>query len=291
MIHVIGASGKCGRGVCGALLEAGIPFLPVVRSAARWVETGLPGSPKLACIEDREALCAALADAKVVVSCAGADKISDILAAAPKDCRFVFLGSTRRFTRWPDDPSAQRVIAGEQAFLAAGRPGFLLHSTMIYGTFGENNVQRLAALLRRLPLVPLPGGGRALVQPIHQSDVIKAVLAASHAQVGTPEVLTIAGPTAVSYADFVRAVAHAAGLAAPHIVPVPVAVLLALAPLTRLPFLPRVEAMEIRRLIEDKAFDISPVRLRLGLDPVSLEDGLALTFAPKAPGGQVMPAA
>ena len=37
---------------------------------------------------------------------------------------------------------------------------------MIYGAEGEDNVRRLAALLRRLPVVPLPEGGRALVQPI-----------------------------------------------------------------------------------------------------------------------------
>src|ERR1700721_3003948 len=40
---------------------------------------------------------------------------------------------------------------------------------------GEDNVQRLAALLRRLPIVPLPDGGRALVQPIHQDDVTRAI--------------------------------------------------------------------------------------------------------------------
>ncbi len=36
----------------------------------------------------------------------------------------------------------------------------MLHPTMIYGAQGEDNVQRLARLLRRLPVVPLPGGGR-----------------------------------------------------------------------------------------------------------------------------------
>ena len=54
----------------------------------------------------------------------------------------------------------------------------MLHPTMIYGAQGEDNVQRLAALLRRLPLVPLPDGGTALVQPIHQDDVTRAIRAA-----------------------------------------------------------------------------------------------------------------
>ena len=106
-----------------------------------------------------------------------------VLAAAPADARFVFLGSTRKFTRWPD-AHGNGVLAGEAAFLASGRPGVMLHPTMIYGAQGEDNVQRLAALLRRLPFVPLPGGGTALVQPIHQDDVTRAIRAALDHRVG-----------------------------------------------------------------------------------------------------------
>ena len=47
-------------------------------------------------------------------------------------------------------PEGAGVLAGEADFLAAGRPGVMLHPTMIYGAQGEDNVQRLAALLRQL---------------------------------------------------------------------------------------------------------------------------------------------
>ena len=75
-------------------------------------------------------------------------------------------------------------------------------------------MQRLAALLRRLPLVPLPGGGRALVQPIHQDDVTRCVRAALAVAWHGPHAMVIAGPAPLPYADFVRAVAAAAGLRA-----------------------------------------------------------------------------
>ena len=81
-----------------------------------------------------------------------------VIEAAPPDARLVLLGSTRKFTRWPD-AHGNGVLAGEAAFLASGRAGVMLHPTMIYGAQGEDNVQRLAALLRRVPIVPLPGGG------------------------------------------------------------------------------------------------------------------------------------
>ena len=275
-IHVIGASGRSGAALCRSLLADGIPFVPVVRSASRWAETGLPGGPRIADLTS-EYLPEALAGATRIASCAHARHIPAILAAAPPAAQFAFLGSTRKFTRFPD-AHGNGVLDGERAFLASGRPGALLHPTMIYGATGEDNVQRLATLLRRLPLVPLPGGGRALVQPIHQSDVTRCLRAALDRAWDGPACIVIAGPEPVPYAEFVRAVARAAGLAAPRIVSVPPALLLAMAPLTALPLLPRVRASEVRRLLEDKAFSIGPMRSRLGVHPITLAAGLALTF-------------
>lgn len=275
-VHVIGASGRSGTALARSLLADGIAVVPVVRNAARWAETGLPGEPQLADLTGGD-LADALAGATRIVSCAHARHLPAILAAAPPDARLIALGSTRKFTRWPD-AHGDGVIAGERALLASGRPGAILHPTMIYGAAGEDNVQRLAGLLARLPAIPLPGGGSALVQPIHQSDVTRAIRAALDVAWTGPEALVIAGPAPLPYADFVRAIAAAAGLSPPRIVPVPAALLLALAPLTRFPGLPRIRAAEIRRLLEDKAFGIEAMRSRLGLDPIPLAVGLSLTF-------------
>ncbi len=275
---MIGASGRSGATLCRALLAQGDTPIPIVRSAARWAETALPGTPRLADLATPAPLQAALADATHIVSAAHARHAPAILAASPPAARLVFLGSTRKFTRFPD-AHGNGVLAGEAAFLASGRSGVMLHPTMIYGAQGEDNVRRLAALLRRLPIVPLPGGGRALVQPIHQNDVTACLITALARDWHGPHALTIAGPAAMSYADFVRSVAHAAGLAAPRIVAVPAWGLMAGAWLTRLPGLPRIGIAEIRRLLEDKAFDIAPMQRELGVSPRALAAGLALTFS------------
>ncbi|WP_237217534.1 NAD(P)H-binding protein, partial [Falsiroseomonas oryziterrae] len=228
---------------------------------------------------DAAALRIALAGATQVVNCAHARHAPAVLAAAPADASFVFLGSTRRFSRWPDD-HGDGVRAGEAAFLGAGRPGVMLHPTMIYGAQGEDNVQRLAALLKRIPLAPLPGGGRALVQPIHQDDLTACILAALARDWPRPEAVVVAGPEALPYRDFLAAVARAAGLRPPPIVPIPGALLMAAAPLTRIvPKLPTIRPAEVRRLLEDKAFDVGPMRERLGVVGRPLEQGLAQTFA------------
>jgi nucleoside-diphosphate-sugar epimerase len=274
-MHIIGASGRSGAALCAALGDAAIP---IVRSTQRWAATGRPGTPRVADLTDAAALRAALFDATSIVSCAHARHAAAILAASPAGARHVFLGSTRKFTQWPDAHGAG-VLAGEAAFLSSGRAGVMLHPTMIYGAQGEDNVQRLAALLRRLPVVPLPGGGRALVQPIHQSDVTRAILAALARDWSGPHSLVIAGPAPLPYADFVRAIATAAALKPPRILPVPAPLLMAASLLTRLPGLPTIRPNEIRRLLEDKSFDIAPMRDQLGVAPIPLADGLASMFS------------
>ena len=268
-----------------ALLDGGHTVQPVVRSAERWQATAPPDHarlrpPRVADLSDPAAMAAALQDAACVVSTAHARHTARVLEASPPGARLVLLGSTRRYSRWRDDHGAG-VIAGETAFLRAGRAGAMLHPTMIYGASGENNVRRLAALLRRLPVVPLPMGGRSLVQPIHQNDVTACVLAAVSGRWPEARVIPIAGPAPLSYADFVRAVARAARLPAPRIMPVPAAPLIAAAWAAR--HLLRSSAIspdEIRRLQEDKAFDIAAMGGILRVTPMDLATGLALTFPP-----------
>jgi uncharacterized protein YbjT (DUF2867 family) len=282
-VHVLGASGRSGSALYRALLAEDVQVVPVVRSPARWAATGLAGAARIADLTDEAALRAALSGATRIVSCAHARHATAVLAASPAKAAFVFLGSTRKFSRWPD-AHGDGVRAGEAAFIASGRPGVMLHPTMIYGAQGEDNVQRLAALLRRLPLVPLPGGGAALVQPIHQNDVTRSLLAALRQHWVRPCSLVIAGPAPLPYADFVRAVAQAAGLPPPRIVPIPAAALQLAALTTRfLPGIPTIHRHEIRRLLEHKAFDTGPMIARLGVEPMTIHTGLETLFQPSIP--------
>lgn len=277
-VHVIGATGRSGAALCRTLLARGAGPVPIIRDPLRWPAARIALAPRIARLEDAAALCAVLHDATHVVSTAHARYAAAVIAAAPPGARLVLLGSTRQFTRWPD-AHGNGVIAGEAAFLASGRAGVMLHPSMIYGAQGEDNVQRLASLLRRLPVLPLPNGGASLVQPVHQDDVTRAVLAALERDWDGPHSIIIAGPRPIPYADFVRAVAAAAGIRPPPIVGCPATPLIMFAALTRfLPFLPAVRAAEIRRLLEDKAFDTGPMRVMLRVDPMPLEQGLARTF-------------
>lgn len=280
-VHLIGATGRSGAAIARALLARGETVIPVVRAPGK-LSAELRDLAREADLNDQHAVTAALHDAKRIVSTAHARLVPAILTASPSSARLIALGSTRKFTRWPD-AHGNGVLAGERALLESGRDGMILHPTMIYGAEGEDNVQRLAALLRRLPLVPLPNGGRSLVQPVYQDDVTRAVVAAldlaEAGQMQGPEALVIAGPQPVTYRGFIEAILDAAGLGRRLFLPVPGAILEVLAPLaSKLPGFPAIGRAEIRRLLEDKAFSIQPMQDRLGFTPLSLKDGLAQLF-------------
>ena len=116
-VHVIGATGRSGMTLCRSLLADGIPVVPVARNQAKWQAAGLPGEIHHADLRDQATLQDALAGATRVVSCAHARHAAAILAAAPEKAMLALLGSTRKFTRWPD-AHGNGVLAGEAAWLA-----------------------------------------------------------------------------------------------------------------------------------------------------------------------------
>lgn len=170
-------------------------------------------------------------------------------------------------------------MAAESMLAASGIPGVLLYPTMICGEDGKNNVQRIAAYIRRFGIVPLPQAGRALVQPVYVGDLAACLEAALFRPEALGAPIVVGGKDIVPYRGLVEAVARAIGQRV-RIVPVPAAALMAAAPLTRLlPDFPTIAAPEVRRLLEDKSFDISDMRRRLDVEPIGLEEMLARTFA------------
>ena len=280
-VTVIAATGKLGRKLVARLLTRGVHVIALGRSVAHFTAVPVPG--RGVDLTDGRALRAALADARRIVSCAHPRFAPAVLEALPDRVeRVVFIGSARRFTRFPD-PVAAQVASAEAAFLRSGRPGVMIHPTMIYGADGENNVLRVATYIRRIGVVPLPQRGQMLVQHIYVEDVAACLEAALFRPEAPGPSLVVAGPEAVSYRAFVEAIAHALGRRV-HVVPVPAGLLMAAAAATRLlPALPRITAAEVLRLCEDKAFDIAEMRRRLNVEPIGLATGLARIFIESAP--------
>jgi nucleoside-diphosphate-sugar epimerase len=193
--------------------------------------------------------------------------------------RLVVTGSTRVFSKL-EDPAAQAVREGLAAFAATGRKGQVLLPAMIYGAKEDRNVGRVLRFLARFPRwcpipAPLPDGGRHTVQPIHVEDVAACVAAALERPENDGPPIVLAGPEPIAYARMVRECAAALRRRV-LVIPVPVRALALLArAMARLGLKPPFDAKELTRAAEDKAFDIAPMRERLGVIPRPFADGVA----------------
>jgi uncharacterized protein YbjT (DUF2867 family) len=126
-------------------------------------------------------------------------------------------------------------------------------------------------LLRRLPVYPMFGRGRTRLQPAYVDDVAEAVGQIMQRAETSSMIFEFGGPRVYSYEEFLRAVAHQAGLAR-LLIPVPLAVWHALAWASEMfpnPLLTRnqVELMQIDTMSSPEM----PGFVELGISPHSVE--------------------
>ncbi len=145
---------------------------------------------------------------------------------------------------------------------------------MIYGAVGDRNLSRLLLRLSRAAVLPVPGTGTCLHQPVHVGDVAAAVLAALERPAAIGSLYDVAGPEPVPFTELLRTCARAVG-SRTRLVPVPLAPLVTLARgYERLSRHPRIRAEQLLRLAEDKAFPIDAAIRDLGYAPRPFADGI-----------------
>ncbi len=105
---------------------------------------------------------------------------------------------------------ARSKARGEGLVAHSGLRHTVLRPSIVLGSGGDFTY-RFVSLVRRYRRVPVVGDGRTQVQPIHVSDVVKAVAAALGGG-GDGRVWRLVGPEAVSWDDFVLRTAAAMGL-------------------------------------------------------------------------------
>ena len=193
--------------------------------------------------------------------------------------RLLVMSSTRLLSKY-ETPIREVVRRGEEAVRAAAENvrWTILRPSMIYGGPDDNNIERMAAALRKRRFAPVVGSGRNLWQPVFVWDLVDAAVAALERFEAIGKAYTLAGPEPMAYVDVVRAVARAAGAGEPVLVRVPRWAALVAARLW-VTVRPRSTVYEtVQRFGEDRAFDISEARRDLGFEPVAFEEGLRRKF-------------
>jgi uncharacterized protein YbjT (DUF2867 family) len=278
---VVGGSGFLGGYALREAARRGHQVSALARSprAARAV-ADLGARPVAGDLDDTcrldEAFLTARCDALVCLASLGHGHGPAIVAAAEEAGirRAVFV-STTAVTTALHPPTKQVRLAAERQIRGCGLDWTILRPTMIYGAPGDRNLSRLLLLLRRAPVLPVPGPRTCLHQPVHVADAAAAVLAAVENPAAVGALYDVAGPEPLPFIELLRACARAVG-SGTRLVPVPLAPLVAL---TRgyelLSRHPRIRSEQLRRLQEDKAFAIDAAIRDLGYAPRTFTDGIA----------------
>ncbi len=169
----------------------------------------------------------------------------------------------------------------EEIIRASGNPWAILRPGLVYGPGSAGLFARMRATVKRMPALPLLGGGKALVQPIHVDDLCAAMLTilddfsafeGGEYDLGDPEGLPLK--------DFLKGIAIAEGKPTRHVnVPLaPVKVIVGFGEKLRVP-LP-VSMDNLRGLENVQRMDTAPSLQRLGLTLRNLQEGLRQSVQP-----------
>ena len=187
--------------------------------------------------------------------------------------RLVAVSSTRVYSKtWA---RAKEIEEAERAIERSGVPSTILRPTMIYGTAEDRNISKLIRLVAKYGIVPLPGGGKSVFQPVHADDLAGCILAALKTPASAGKSYDVPGGSAHSLREIVEIISRGLGKKA-LIVPFPIALAeTAAGTLEKLLPRPVVQREQIERLREDKRYDFSEAAKDLGYAPRSFANGVA----------------
>lgn len=289
---VTGGSGFLGGHVLEQAARRGHEVMALARSDEAALTVAARGAkPVTGDLDDPAILPMAFAEAEagalVNLASLGFGHAPAIVAAARAAGlgRAVFVSTTAVTTSLPARSKRVRLDA-EQQVRESGLTWTILRPTMIYGAAGDRNLSRLLQVLARARVLPVPGGGKHLQQPVHVADLAGAVLSAVEQPAAEGRCYDVAGPEPIPFTGLLRTAAQAVG-SRTRFVPVPLAPVVAAARCYEFcSARPRIRAEQLQRLAEDKAFSIAEAARELNFTPRSLASGLqaeatALGLAPR----------
>ncbi len=268
-VLVLGATSLIGRFALPRLQGLNVPALALSRTAPDapgWVradlsdpalEARLPGCPTVLSLSPVWHLPAALPALK-----------------ARGMTRLVAFSSTSVFSKAasPDayeQGMVRRLAEGETAVRAFcdanGVDWTLLRPTLIYAEGQDQNVTRLARLIRRLGVLPLAGRGEGLRQPVHADDLAVAAILAAMSPAAAGQAYDLPGGETLTYRQMAERVFEGMGRR-PAVLPLPAGLWRLAFALAR-PLLPGATAQMGARMSEDLAFDGGPAARDFGWTP------------------------
>ena len=146
---------------------------------------------------------------------------------------------------------------------------FILRPSLVYGRGGKSTAffKRLA----RFPVIPLMEGGLQPVQPVHINDLTDCIMRCL-ISADTNITIDVVGAHAILFKDWLQLIRTSENRPEAHIVPVPFKFCLVIAWLVK-PFIPLIQAENIRMLRKGNYSDVKPLAEFLGHLPMDITTG------------------
>lgn len=297
MILVTGATGFVGRHLVQALVAGGYPVRCLVRDPGS-ARAGLPQGVELVKgnINDPKTLREACAEVEGIVHLVAIIREQDgstfekvnvegtinlvVEAGQAGVRRFIHL-SAMGVRNSPEYRYNYSKWLGEESVKQSDLEWTILRPSLIYGE-GFGFFDRLLQSLRFFPppLVPVPGGGRTLFQPIAVEDVVKCIFKAWHEPGMIGQAYDIGGPEHLSYRQMLELLLHVRGMKR-FKVPIPMAIMRMVVPFMAKIFKdPPVSMVELKELDMNNIGDVDAVERHFGFKPIYLADGIRYLAPP-----------
>lgn len=200
-----------------------------------------------------------------------------LAALKPANPPFLIHLSSSVVTSMADDTYIDSKEAQERLIQQSGFPSVVLRPTLMFGWFDRKHLGWLARFMRRSPIMPIPGHGRFLRQPLYVGDFCEIVIACIE-QKPAGALLNISGLQAVDYVDMIKKVRDASQARA-RIVHIPYSLFRWLLTIYGLidrdpPF----TAKQLDALATPDFFEVIDWPGLFGVEPTPLDAALAETF-------------
>lgn len=221
MLLVTGGTGFIGKILVRKLVEAGYPVRVLIRPSKKSpdVPFGVPVEAAVTSLNDPRGLRAAMVGVDCVFHLAGAEKAGayanltavDILgtravtqAAADAKVERIFYLSHLGADRASAYPVLKAKALAEDDIRKCGVDFTIIRSSIVYGE-ADGFTTSLAELLSSLPvIIPIPGNGQTLVQPLWVEDLVTAMVWSLESPTTRNQIYEVGGPEFLSFSQIIR---------------------------------------------------------------------------------------
>tara|TARA_B100000212_G_scaffold342565_1_gene330665 strand:+ start:6574 stop:7461 length:888 start_codon:yes stop_codon:yes gene_type:complete len=207
-ILLLGGNGFTGKFVCKELKKRNIDFHCLIRSGndTSWLRKNKVNF-MIGDINNKDDLTKSLSGCNALINMASLAfvDVESILKCSLQNNieRLIFISSTSIFTKL-NAKSKKIRLKSENYITSSNLNWTILRPTMIFGTPEDRNLIKIISWIKKYPIIPIPGDGKALQKPIYVEDLSWAIVESLLEPNTIKKTINISGKDNISYLDMIN---------------------------------------------------------------------------------------